>query len=62
MRDRVLASKLGATAVELLIEGVSGVMVGEIHSKLECTPLESIWTQKKEVDMNLYRLAEMLSI
>lgn len=62
VRDRVLASKLGATAVELIVDGISGVMVGEIHSKLEFTPLDAIWTQKKPVDMNLYRLAEMLSI
>ncbi|MBD3183651.1 6-phosphofructokinase [Candidatus Poribacteria bacterium] len=62
VRDRVLASKLGAGAVELLIEGVSGVMVGEINNKMEPTPLENIWDGKKEIDKNLIRLAEMLSI
>jgi len=62
VRDRVLASKLGATAVELLMDGISGVMVGEVSGKPEFTPLETIWTQKKTVDMNLCRLAEMLSI
>lgn len=62
VRDRVLASKLGAAAVQVLKDGISNVMVGEVHSKLELTQLETIWTHKKEVDMNLYRLAEMLSI
>lgn len=62
VRDRVLASKLGAAAVEALKDGMTGMMVGEIHGKVELTPLETIWTQKDEVDMNLYRLAEMLAI
>jgi 6-phosphofructokinase 1 len=62
VRDRVLASKLGATAVELLIDGVSSVMVGEMRGKLEFSPLEKIWTCKPEVDMNLYQLAQMLAI
>jgi len=62
VRDRILASKLGTAAVEALKEGISKVMVGEVHSRVEFTPLEAIWTHKKEVDMNLYKLAEMLSI
>ena len=62
VQDRILASKLGSTAVEALKDGISNVMVGEVHSKVEFTPLETIWTHKKEVDMNLYKLAEMLSI
>jgi 6-phosphofructokinase 1 len=62
VRDRVLASKLGAAAVELLKDGVSNVMVGEVHGKIESTPLEAIWTHKDEVDISLCKLAEMLSI
>lgn len=62
VRDRVLASKLGAAAVEALKDGISGVMAGEIHGKVEFTPLEFIWTQKDTANMNLFKLAEMLSI
>ncbi len=62
MRDRVLASKLGAAAVESLKEGVTNMMVGELNGKVELTPLETIWTKKDEIDINLCRLAEMLSI
>jgi 6-phosphofructokinase 1 len=62
VRDRVLASKLGAAAVESLKDGTSNVMVGEVHGKLEFTQLETIWSHRKGVDMNLYRLGEMLSI
>jgi len=62
VRDRVLGSKLGAAAVEGLRDGMSDVMVGEIHGKVEFTRLESIWTHRDEVDMNLHRLAGILSI
>ncbi len=62
VQDRILASKLGAGAVKALKEGISNVMVGEVHGEVELIPLETIWTQRKEVDMSLYKLAEMLSI
>ena len=62
VRDRVLASKLGAAAVEALKDGISNVMAGEVNGAVKFTPLESIWTGKKQVDMHLCRLAEMLSI
>lgn len=61
-RDRVLASKLGAGAVEALKNGTSSVMAGEVNGEVEFTQLESIWSGRKEVNMNLYRLAEMLAI
>ncbi len=62
VRDRVLASKLGAAAAEALRDGASDIMAGEVSGKVEFTQLESIWTGRKEVDMNLWRLAEMLAI
>ena len=62
VRDRVLASKLGAAAVEALRSGASDVMAGEVNGKVEFTQLESIWNSRKEVDMDLCRLAEMLAI
>jgi 6-phosphofructokinase 1 len=61
VRDRVLASKLGAATAEALRDGKSGVMAGEVNGKVEFSRLESIWTGKKEVDMDLCRLAEMLA-
>ena len=62
VRDRVLASKLGAAAGEALKDGHSNVMTGEINGKVKFTQLESIWTGKREVDAELYRLAGMLAI
>ncbi|MCD6506662.1 6-phosphofructokinase [Candidatus Poribacteria bacterium] len=62
VRDRVLASKLGSAAVEALLKDKFNVMVGEINGQVELTPLDMIWTHKKQVDLSLYKLAGILSI
>ena len=61
MRDRVLGSLLGVAAVEALLEGRSGCMVGEIGGDLRCTPLEETWQKKKPLDENLLRIFSFLS-
>ncbi len=38
--DRVLASRLGMEAVKALLDGVSGVMIGQIHNNIAYTPFE----------------------
>jgi 6-phosphofructokinase 1 len=38
--DRVLASRLGVKAVEVLLEGKSNYMVGLIKDEIALTPLE----------------------
>jgi 6-phosphofructokinase 1 len=48
-------------AVEALLEGTSGVMVGEIHGRIACTPLRETWTQHKALDADLWRLARILA-
>jgi len=60
-RDRLLASRLGVAAVESLIEGQTGVMVGEIHGKISFTPLKETWTNRKTIDKGLWKLAAILS-
>lgn len=61
-RDRILASKIGSSAVESIKNGISGVMIGEIQGKIVSTELSAIWSNKKSVDTNLCHLAEILSI
>ena len=61
-RDRILASKIGSSAVESIKNGMSGVMIGEIQGKIITTELSTIWSNKKSVDTNLCHLAEILSI
>jgi 6-phosphofructokinase 1 len=60
-RDRILASRLGVASVDALLEGRSGVMVGEIHGRIAFTPLQDTWTKRKAVDNELWRLSRILS-
>ena len=61
LRDRVLGSLLGVAAVEALLEGRSGCMVGEAGGALACTPLEETWREKKPLNENLRRIFAILS-
>ena len=60
-RDRVLASRLGAFAVEALMEGHSNVMVGILGGELKLTPMRNVWSRKKNFDYELLKLTQLLS-
>jgi 6-phosphofructokinase 1 len=60
-KDRVLASKLGAAAVNALVKGMTGYMVGEFKGEITFTPLTETWEKKKELDSNLLRLVKVLA-
>lgn len=60
-RDRVLASRLGAEAVEALMNGKSGVMVGEMNNKVVLTPLPDAWGKKKILDFSHLSLVATLA-
>jgi 6-phosphofructokinase 1 len=60
-RDRVLASQLGSAAVEALLEGHAGVMVGIVNGDAKLTPMRNVWSRKKEIDYDLLHLASILS-
>jgi 6-phosphofructokinase 1 len=59
-RDRILATKLGAYAVDVLTDGKTNIMVGEIKGELSTTPLEQTWATKKSLDPYLLHLNEVL--
>jgi 6-phosphofructokinase 1 len=61
-RDRVLASRLGYMAVQGLMEGQSGVMVGVDKRGTVFVPLKKVFNKKKEIDMQLYEIAKVLAI
>jgi len=61
LRDRVLGSTLGVAAVEALVDGQSGCMVGEVGGKLVRTPLEETWQKKKSLNEDLRRVFAVLS-
>ncbi|WP_047985075.1 6-phosphofructokinase [Ornithinibacillus californiensis] len=60
--DRVLASRLGAQAVELLLEGKEGRMVGIQKNQLVDHDINDILTQKHSIDEDMYKLSKELSI
>lgn len=60
--DRLLGTRLGAAAVEELMQGNYGKMLGLMGSKIVATDLERVVKGTREVDLGLYRLAQMLEI
>lgn len=61
-RDRVLASRMGAAAVELLLQNEADVMVGTDGPKLVTLPLDVVVKSEKKTSMDLIHLANNLSI
>lgn len=59
--DRILASRLGARAVELLVEGKSKRVVGIRDNKIIDLDITEALNMKKETDNDLYNLAKILS-
>jgi 6-phosphofructokinase 1 len=59
--DRILASRLGAQAVEELAAGRSGEMVALVGNRVEVLQLEEVLGQRKEIDRELFALAQVLS-
>ena len=60
--DRVLASRLGVKAVESLLEGKSNFMVGMLNDKVALTPLLQAIKGHTEIDRDLLRVSEIMSI
>ncbi|GAA6733589.1 6-phosphofructokinase [Thermus oshimai] len=61
-KDRVLASRLGAAAVEALTGGASGVMVGEVEGEVEITPLKEAVERRKDIRRDLLALSRVLAL
>ncbi len=59
--DRVLASVLGFHAVEALLDGQSGIMIGIKNNKVHHTPLEEAISNKKAPGKDLLRIAHILA-
>ena len=60
--DRILASRLGVAAVDALIAGQSGVMLGMQNQELVQVPLRDTWEKRKTVDMAAYACLRVLSV
>ena len=60
--DRVLASRMGVKAVESLYEGKSNAMVGLKEDEIILTPLEKAIKGKSEINKDLVRVSDILSL
>lgn len=60
--DRVLASRMGNKAVELLIEGKSGIALGMKCNEIIDIDLEEALEVEKIFDKDMYNIAKILSI
>ncbi|MGV2927250.1 6-phosphofructokinase [Macrococcus capreoli] len=60
--DRVLASRLGGYAVELLMNGETGLAVGIQNNKLSKTSFDDIFSAIHTIDEQMYALSNELSI
>lgn len=58
--DRIIATKMGAYSVDLLLEGQSGVMVGIESNKLVTYPISHAWEAKKEINEKDFELTLIL--
>lgn len=58
--DRLLATRLGAGAIDAFARDETGVLVGWIRSHVATTPLADIVGKQKPIDPELFRLAEIL--
>jgi 6-phosphofructokinase 1 len=60
--DRVLASRMGVRAVEALLAGESGKMVGIAGQQLQLRPFHDACELRAKFDMELLRVAHVLSV
>jgi 6-phosphofructokinase 1 len=59
--DRILASRFGVAAIELLASGEHGVLVGVRNGQIDLTPLAEVASNKKELDLSMFQMAKILA-
>jgi 6-phosphofructokinase 1 len=60
--DRVLASRLGVGAIDALLNGETNVMIGIVHNKVTLVPFSEAIKGSNEIDEDLIRVADIISI
>ena len=60
--DRMLASRMGAAAVDLLLEGKQDRMVGIQNNQIVDVDFQEALAKKHQLDLSIYQLARTLSI
>lgn len=60
-RDRILATRLGAAAVDALVSGARGMLVGELAGQTALTPLYESFTRPKHFETALAAIVDELA-
>ena len=60
--DRILASRLGMAAVEGLVNGKKGMMVGIVDNQIQYTSFKIAISKSKPIDEDMLRMVKILSI
>lgn len=61
VRDRLLASRLAYHAIELVYQGKSGKMLGEVDQVVKSFNLSYVLAQEKQLNLDYYHLSNILS-
>jgi 6-phosphofructokinase 1 len=59
--DRVLASRMGVKAVECLMDGEKGVMIGLNNGKINLTPLKAAIKGKTKINSELLKVSQIMN-
>lgn len=59
--DRLLATRLGAAAVQTIARGEHGVLVGLVGGEVGTTPLAEVVANRKTLDLHLFELARIMA-
>ncbi|MEP6647257.1 MAG: 6-phosphofructokinase [Saprospiraceae bacterium] len=60
--DRLIASRMGFKAIEALLEGNTNVMTGIQNNKMVLVSIDDAINKHKDIDLDLLRMAEILSL
>lgn len=60
--DRILASRMGAAAIEALLDDQRNVMIGMQHDKIVYVPFSRAIKKNKPINEDLIRTLKMLSV
>jgi len=59
--DRLIASRMGYSAVECLIEGRNNVFVGIVNNKMNYTPLNEAVKKKQRISEEWMKIVKILA-
>jgi 6-phosphofructokinase 1 len=59
--DRILGTRLGATATDCLERADHGVLIGFAEGKVVVTPLSEVVSKKKPLDLSLWKVSQVLA-